>query len=368
MSNDVTHILGVSGGKDSAALAIYLNRIYPQLKIKYYFCDTEKELKETYDYIKVLEDLLGAEIELLKAAPDASLDQFDHFLKLYGNYLPSPTQRWCTKKMKLDPFEKYVGTNPTLSYVAIRGDENREGYVSQKQNIQTVFPFRQNIWSAEIINLVLENKNITLLSDLASSFVVQNKLSAFHKLISKELSKEYQQEKKLKDLLNFSVVDFNLLVYNFLKGKDYPVSLLDDYPLLYDTNIVDREGVFKILEDSGAGLPKYYKKIEFEVDGEKGNYFRTRSGCFFCFYQQKIEWVWLYENHPDLFAKAVDYEKEGYTWMQDEKLEDLVKEDRLREIKKNHLKNQNNAQKTSKKLIDQAYFENEEQGCLACFL
>ena len=40
----VRHVLGISGGKDSAALAIYLNNNYPDLNIEYYFCDTGKEL------------------------------------------------------------------------------------------------------------------------------------------------------------------------------------------------------------------------------------------------------------------------------------------------------------------------------------
>lgn len=32
----VRHILGISGGKDSAALAIYLKNKYPQMKLEYY--------------------------------------------------------------------------------------------------------------------------------------------------------------------------------------------------------------------------------------------------------------------------------------------------------------------------------------------
>ena len=35
----VRHILGISGGKDSAALAIYLKKKYPKLKIEYYNSD-----------------------------------------------------------------------------------------------------------------------------------------------------------------------------------------------------------------------------------------------------------------------------------------------------------------------------------------
>jgi hypothetical protein len=34
----------------------------------------------------------------------------------------------------------------------------------------------------------------------------------------------------------------------------------------------------------------------------------TRSGCYFCFFQRKHEWVGLQDRHPDLFQKAIDYE------------------------------------------------------------
>ena len=50
--------------------------------------------------------------------------------------------------------------------------------------------------------------------------------------------------------------------------------------------------VIRILEESGLGLPSYM------------SWGRTRSGCFFCFYQQKIEWVRLKEVHPDLYEEA----------------------------------------------------------------
>ena len=43
----VRHILGISGGKDSAALAIYLKNRYPQFSIEYYNSDTGCELEET---------------------------------------------------------------------------------------------------------------------------------------------------------------------------------------------------------------------------------------------------------------------------------------------------------------------------------
>ena len=43
----VRHILGISGGKDSAALAIYMKNKYPGLQIEFYNSDTGCELEET---------------------------------------------------------------------------------------------------------------------------------------------------------------------------------------------------------------------------------------------------------------------------------------------------------------------------------
>ena len=158
--NNVKHVLGISGGKDSAALAIYMSRNCPDLDIEYYTCDTGKELKETYDLIDRLNSALGKDIELYKSM-DADVsplkNPFDHFLTLYGGYLPSPMARWCTNKMKLEPFENNIGETPCISYVGIRGDENREGYISNRENIQTIFPFRKNIWSEDVIRKVLAN-------------------------------------------------------------------------------------------------------------------------------------------------------------------------------------------------------------------
>lgn len=63
----VRHILGISGGKDSAALSIYLKQKYPQLKIEYYNSDTGCELAETEVLIDRLSAYLGS-IKRLRAA------------------------------------------------------------------------------------------------------------------------------------------------------------------------------------------------------------------------------------------------------------------------------------------------------------
>lgn len=132
------HVLGISGGKDSAALAIYLKERQPETheKMEYFFTDTGAELKEVYDFLDKLEAFLGKEIKRLSSGRD-----FDHWLKVHNDMLPSSRQRWCTRVMKIQPFEKFVGDDSVISYVGIRADEFREGYISRKPNIKAVFPF-----------------------------------------------------------------------------------------------------------------------------------------------------------------------------------------------------------------------------------
>lgn len=105
----VRHILGISGGKDSAALAIYMKDKYPDLKIEYYNSDTGCELEETEILIDRLESYLGGITRLRAAAGSTEPTPFEHFLKACGNFLPSPQARWCTQKMKLQEMENLLG-------------------------------------------------------------------------------------------------------------------------------------------------------------------------------------------------------------------------------------------------------------------
>jgi len=266
MSKPVRHILSLSGGKDSAALAIYMRDRVPEME--YIFHDTEMELPETYQYLSRLEAHLGKQI--YRTRPDYS---FDKWLEVFGGMIPSSHRRWCTKLLKLKPFEDYIGDDPVVNYVGLRADEERTGYISHKDSIRTVYPFR------------------------------------------------------------------------------------DDGKVLWD--------IIQILEDSGLGLPTYT------------NWGRTRSGCYFCFFQQKIEWVRLKETHPNLFEQAKAYEyanqKNGnaFYWNGDEPLEELERPERIAEIKRKWEAGRAARLKgTSDKLVQilgGADAEEEERvGCLIC--
>ena len=101
--------------------------------------------------------------------------------------------------------------------------------------------------------------------------------------------------------------------YLFAATTEYPIGKLDSFPLIDNDEVLVKDDIFRLLRESGVGVPKYYEEIPFEVDGKTGTYCRSRSGCYFCFFQQKIEWIWLYEQHPELYKKAMEFEKDGYT-------------------------------------------------------
>jgi len=228
MPEKIKHVLGLSGGKDSSALALYVKETRPELEIEYFFTDTGYELPETTEFIDRLEEKLGY-INRLNSRSFNNIEgrgekTFSNLLKENGDYLPSQRDRWCTVQLKLKPFERWVDGfikdgYIVKNYVGIRADEQeRTGFMTIEKPIESIMPFRED----GIVKSDIKN----------------------------------------------------------------------------------------ILERNGLTLPAYYE-------------WRSRSGCSFCFYQRKIEWVRLMEKHPDLFEEAKAFEKgennntvgEKFYWM-----------------------------------------------------
>lgn len=254
------HILGLSGGKDSSALAIHIKRTRPDIfeRLELFFTDTGSEINETYEYLDKLEKYLGKSIVRIKATTNNDKykiltehdesNPFADFLKHYKGYLPAPNARWCTRVLKIVPLEEWIGDDYCNSYIGIRADESeREGYNSRgKTNITPVFPFKED------------------------GLVIQD--------------------------------------------------------------------IYNILEET-VGIPEYYK-------------WRTRSGCYFCFYQRRVEWAIMYELYPKWFNKSKDYEtkhEDGrtFTWVKDKPLEYVEKASKdiiKRYIKKQFKKTQDESQ------------------------
>jgi 3'-phosphoadenosine 5'-phosphosulfate sulfotransferase (PAPS reductase)/FAD synthetase len=216
--SEVRHVIGISGGKDSAALAIYLNKLYPEMNFIYYSADTGRELAETYTLIEQLEIELGVKIDTLEPIDfkNQNLESvFDFYLQQYDNYLPSTNARWCTKRMKLDPFEKWIKNTPTISYVGIRGDEDREGYISTKPHIQSIFPFRKNIWSVDVINRFIK-ADIAFIKDLYKKYLSNEKLEKVYALLDRQLNFAFTKDKKVDTLLDIDIKAFNRVIFDLV--------------------------------------------------------------------------------------------------------------------------------------------------------
>ena len=135
--------------------------------------------------------------------------------------------------------EEFVGDAPTISYVGIRGDEDREGYVSTKPNIQSIFPFRRNIWSLDVINRLFQNKNRPLLEKLCREFCPAEYLNDFLKVVETPTSKAFYFSKKTNTLLDISVKTFNRKLANVdvRKWLGFFLSHIHDYNTDYSSDL-----------------------------------------------------------------------------------------------------------------------------------
>lgn len=143
------HVLCLSGGKDSTALAIYIKDTRPHVweRLELIFTDTDQELPETYEYLDRIEAYTKKPIVRLKVRDhegNVVPNAFDYVLReKYSGFLPSPFARWCTRELKIKPMEQYLGDDQVTMYIGIRADEpHRQGYqVSGRSNITPAYPF-----------------------------------------------------------------------------------------------------------------------------------------------------------------------------------------------------------------------------------
>lgn len=131
------HIIPISG-KDSLATALVQIARAPEINYEFMFNPTGEELPEVFVWIKKVETYLGKPIVQIG-------DSLRDILEFeYNWFLPSGQARWCTRRTKIEPMEKYIGKSDCMVYYGIRADENRGGYVNTAfPNITPVYPLKE---------------------------------------------------------------------------------------------------------------------------------------------------------------------------------------------------------------------------------
>lgn len=197
-------VVGISGGADSAVLAIF-SAIYlsPRYDVQYLFTDTGAEPSSCHETLDALEGMLGIKIERLRPEKDLF-----GLIESYDGFLPGTKARYCTRELKIKPLLEFLSKEDrkTVSLAGIRYDEQHRDGLSLQYSMETqsaAFPF----------------------------------------------------------------IDLK----------------------------INRQAVFSIL-DRTVGIPSTYA-------------YRSRSGCYLCFFQRNSEYLGLLHHDPEAYLTAEQLEK-----------------------------------------------------------
>lgn len=153
------HVVALSGGKDSTAMALRLAEVEPDVDRMYVCTPTGNELPEMFAHWLRLGELLGKPI--LPVVAHSLDDRITHH-----GALPNFRQRWCTRELKIEPFAAFLTANsPTVSYVGLRADEEGRGgvdYASFVPGTTTRFPLREWGWTIHDVRSYLVDRGVAV--------------------------------------------------------------------------------------------------------------------------------------------------------------------------------------------------------------
>jgi len=150
------HIVGLSGGKDSTALALRLAEIEPN-DYEYICNETGNELPEMKAHWDNLENILGKPIQRVRHERGL-VEEIEKI-----NMLPNVFARWCTIRLKIEPTIDYFESLPAGStlYVGLRADEpDRKGLYGEDINVR--FPMREWKWAEKDVWEYLDSRGICI--------------------------------------------------------------------------------------------------------------------------------------------------------------------------------------------------------------
>jgi len=152
--HSIRHVVGLSGGKDSTALALRLAEVEPR-DYTYICTPTGHELDSMLAWWDRLEVILGKPLVRITNHGRTLTDLIN-----IHNALPNNRQRWCTRQLKIEPTIAWCVRNaPVKLYVGLRVDEDeQEGIYGDL--VHSDFPFRRWGWGIGNVWDYLESKGL----------------------------------------------------------------------------------------------------------------------------------------------------------------------------------------------------------------
>jgi len=160
----MNHIVALSGGKDSTAMALWLIENEPR-DYKFVCTPTQDELPEMQAHWDRLEKILGNLTRITTISLMAN--------NIRNKALPSWRMRFCTRDLKIAPYINYMlSSRPAISYVGLRADEpEREGInygarggevYGEVEGITARYPLRELGWGVADVLAYLDSKGVTI--------------------------------------------------------------------------------------------------------------------------------------------------------------------------------------------------------------
>lgn len=157
---EAKHIVALSGGKDSTALALRLRELNPTTPYQFVITPTGNELPEMEAHWQRLEDLLETQITRLNRYEG---DGLAAVIKQEG-MIPNFRARFCTRILKIEPMIAYLKSqSPCYQYVGLRADEpTRIGIYGEYPGITQVFPLQDWEWGIDEVWAYLDHKHVSI--------------------------------------------------------------------------------------------------------------------------------------------------------------------------------------------------------------
>jgi 3'-phosphoadenosine 5'-phosphosulfate sulfotransferase (PAPS reductase)/FAD synthetase len=151
------HVVPISGGKDSTALALWLRDNEPREYV--YVCTpTGNELPSWYDHMRGLSALLSNPIQPVIGGTLKGIIEEQQMI-------PNFRARFCTRMLKIEPFAAWLmGRTPATLYVGLRADEEeREGGDYRRiPDVTMRFPLREIGWNEAYVLADLEQRGVRI--------------------------------------------------------------------------------------------------------------------------------------------------------------------------------------------------------------